>query len=333
MNMMMKVTEDDRSNSNRSGQKRKLSNVGAQHILRLFLWITVYRIINVWVIRTQFDPDEYWQTLEPAYCLVFGPDDGTDHSTIRGTDQYLLHGRRMHYGCALTWEWTRRWTPPSNSEIESTHTSSAMVRLNYLLSEALHGPVRSYVSILPTYLYYLACRPLLNWAAEYDESDKNFNDGSRVVTQYHTEFQRNLKQIIRQHSTYIISKGPVFLHAVLVAAPTDLLVWVISSRIDNQHAGWRRSWPFWALVCSLTSWFHGYALVRTYANSVETVMLILGITLLGPVSFVSWLDVIVVNVVRICCCLTIICDRNCLAYLSPEEHTSVVVCGQDLHFL
>jgi hypothetical protein len=298
---MMKEKGDDRSNRNRPGQKRKLSNDGVRQIMRLFLWISVYRIINVWIIRTQFDPDEYWQTLEPAYCPVFGPDDGTSHSTIKGTDQYLLDRRRMHYGCALTWEWTRRWTPPSNS--------SEMSRLNHLLSESLHGPVRSYVSVLPTYLYYLACRPLLNWAAECDESDKNINYGSPGVPRYHTDFQRNLKQFVRHHSTYIISKGPAFLHAVLVAAPTDLMVWVISSRLDsgqsspihhNHDGGWRQSWPFWALVCSLTSWFHGYALVRTYANSVESVMLMLGITLLGPVSFVSWLDVIIVNVVRIC---------------------------------
>ena len=266
-------------------------------ILRLFLWISVYRIGNVWILRTQFDPDEYWQTLEPAYCLVFGPD-GTNHSTIKEIE-HDLDRKRLYYGCALTWEWTRRWTPhpPISSEFEGILASSNFYsRSKHLLSEALHGPVRSYVPILPTYLYYLACRPLLKWADESDSIDNSLNDGSRIVENYYTAFRRNLKQFIRQHSTYIISKGPVFLHAVLVAAPTDLMVWLISSRMnsvqsDTQHSrnegGTRSSWPYWALVCSLTSWFHGYALVRTYANSVETFMLMLGITLLGPVRFLS----------------------------------------------
>eukprot|EP00978_Attheya_sp_CCMP212_P048837 scaffold582638_cov98-Attheya_sp.AAC.1 len=29
----------------------------------------LYRILNALWIETQFDPDEYWQTLEPAYCM------------------------------------------------------------------------------------------------------------------------------------------------------------------------------------------------------------------------------------------------------------------------
>lgn len=277
--------EDVRSN------RAESKSISSRRIIRLYLWISVCRLFNVWIIRTQFDPDEYWQTLEPAYCLAFGSD-GTSHTTIKGKD-HDSDRRRNTYGCALTWEWTRRWTPPSSSsEMESAHTTSTAF---LWWNQALHGPVRSFVSILPTYVYYRACRPLINWAEGNDESDKIFNNGNLLVSNYQSNFQRNLKQYIHRNSTYLISKGPAFIHAVLVSAPTDLMVWLISSRISNvqsliakdcnQNAGWRRSWPFWALVCSLTSWFHGYALVRTYANSVETIMLILGIALLGPVCY------------------------------------------------
>jgi hypothetical protein len=147
------------------------------------------------------------------------------------------------------------------------------------------------VSVFPTYCYYLACRSLFHWA--YDVKSTHDDEKS--------EYQSHLKQFIRQHSTYMISKGPAFFHAVLVAAPTDLSVWLIASRMNSlksrpaSHFGdiwafdeckYSHSWQFWALVCSLTSWFQGYALVRTYANSVETVCLLVGITLLGPVSLI-----------------------------------------------
>ncbi|EED91619.1 dolichyl-phosphate-mannose-glycolipid alpha-mannosyltransferase [Thalassiosira pseudonana CCMP1335] len=135
------------------------------------------------MIRTQFDPDEYWQTLEPAY-----------------------YGQHL-YGCALTWEWTRRWTPSSQSSASSPSTPQKQTTIHdtihSLIEQAMHGPVRSYVSILPTYWYYLGCRYLFRWV--------------------------------------------------------ELL------------------WPFWALFCSLASWFHGYALSRTYANSFETVCLLVGL--------------------------------------------------------
>ncbi|KAL7529741.1 hypothetical protein ACHAXR_004937, partial [Thalassiosira sp. AJA248-18] len=250
--------------------------------------------------------DEYWQTLEPAYCLVFGSadDDGTiiNHSTSEIFSQDD-QSRRQH-GCALTWEWTRRWTPPPSSDespitLQSTTAASTPKRIaqnaQILIEQALHGPVRSYISILPTYCYYLACRSLFHWADDYNDIsdvDSNDDDRSHVVAQH-------LKKITRRHATYLISKGPALLHAILVAAPTDLSVWLIASRMNNlqsltttinkdQHnesyCRWQ-SWPYWALLCSITSWFHGYALVRTYANSVETMCLLVGIALLGPELF------------------------------------------------
>lgn len=283
----------------------------------LFFWIAVYRLANAWMIRTQFDPDEYWQTLEPAYCLVFGnsaeEDNGDDIITNRShtaTDQYQVEDitdQRIH-GCALTWEWTRRWIPPPSSPSTNSMqcTSSATEKMSQtiqtLLQEALHGPIRSYVSILPTYWYYLVCRSSFCWANVSDNVhyDNNTSTASDVhydnTTKYYSHIiHKYLKQTIRRNASYLIRKGPAFLHAILIAAPTDISVWLIASRMNymlysttthQKMVGYNNywtSWPFWALLCSITSWFHGYALVRTYANSAETVCLLVGIALLGPV--------------------------------------------------
>ena len=282
-------------------EKKYQDSINSSQIMWLFFWISAYRLGNAWMIRTQFDPDEYWQTLEPAYCLVFGVvDNGGSLSNQSANDRInqFPDEQRIH-GCALTWEWTRRWipasTPPVAIEHESLPSSASIMRIGQtfrtLIDQALHGPVRSYVSVIPTYCYYLACRSLFYWA--YDVKD--------TIDSKKSEFQSHLKQFIRQHSAYIISKGPAFFHAVLVASPTDLSVWLIASRMNSMklhpasnygdictfnECHYSHTWQFWALVCSLTSWFHGYALVRTYANSVETVCLLVGITLLGPVSFI-----------------------------------------------
>ena len=253
----------------------------------VWLYAMLYRLINAWMVRTQFDPDEYWQTLEPAYCLVFGV---TDDENNGPGDPFLSttsKGMNYNHGCALTWEWTRRWNPPSSSSASSADrgaTSQQMIQpFRIAIVRALHGPVRSYVSILPTYWYYLACRSLFNWAvSDFNHDDDNGDDSTP-----------HLKQFIYQHATYIISKGPVFLHAILISATTDLSVWSIASQMNNLEspsptAGTttkhNSSWPFWALVCSITSWFNGYALTRTFANSFETMCLLVGISLLGPVS-------------------------------------------------
>lgn len=234
---------------------------GTPKIFRLFLIICIYRLANAWIIRTQFDPDEYWQTLEPAYCMVFG--------SSHGNDGPISESERMNsltYGCALTWEWTRRWIPSNDTTISDTRKN-----IHTHLLQAVHGPIRSFVSILPTYWYYLACRSIFEWVKR----------SSSV----------RLKYFLQRHASRIISKGPALLHAVVVAAPTDLAVWIIARRLKNldstYHKDQSTSSAFWALFFSLTSWFHGYALIRTYANCFETLCLVLGVVLLGPVSYPS----------------------------------------------
>jgi len=182
-------------------------------ILVLYISLCLFRISNALFIRTQFDPDEYWQTLEPAFCEAF-----------------------PERPCAYTWEWTRR----ANGE-------------SVWWMQPFEGPIRSYLSVFPTYMLYVVAR-LCHWDELW---------------------------------TWIVPKGPLILHAILVAAPTDLAVWymgqwVCAPKSDDNN----KKWLFSAccLMCSLTSWFNGYALVRTYSNSVEAMLLAVSLALVSPVS-------------------------------------------------
>lgn len=44
-----------------------------------------FRLINVICTRTFFQPDEYYQALEPAWQLVFGPESGAWMTWVRST--------------------------------------------------------------------------------------------------------------------------------------------------------------------------------------------------------------------------------------------------------
>ena len=51
----------------------------AQHAVTsrdVFLFLIAFRILNALSIRTFFQPDEYFQSLEPAWQIAFGPDSG-----------------------------------------------------------------------------------------------------------------------------------------------------------------------------------------------------------------------------------------------------------------
>lgn len=178
--------------------------------LLVFLCCCIFRVANLSLVQSQFDPDEYWQGLEPAYCQVFGSCDG------------------------LTWEWKRR------SQITNIEC------FKDFLVQGLEGPVRSYVSIFPTIVFYY------------------------------------IVKFVGVDSTYMISRGPLFVNAILVAAPTDWSVWNMAQWMTGGRENPSRRWYLYA---TLTSWFNGYALVRTYSNGLETVCLSLGLCLVSPVSF------------------------------------------------
>mmetsp|Transcript_8124 Transcript_8124/g.15296 ORF Transcript_8124/g.15296 Transcript_8124/m.15296 type:complete len:651 (-) Transcript_8124:46-1998(-) len=184
--------------------------------------VFTYRVINALILETQFDPDEYWQTLEPAYCIALS----TGHN------------------CELTWEWTRRREPGLSKNITG---------FNWL-DDALYGPVRSYVPLMPTITLY------------------------------------KFLKVIHLDTTWMIARAPLLLNAIVVVAPTDLAVFYISRYIFKEGVVHTNKIiipraEHWALLASMTNWFNGYALIRTYSNSVETVILALGILLLCPELF------------------------------------------------
>jgi len=49
------------------------SPLSSWHIL---LFLVVFRVINSLCIQTFFQPDEYFQSLEPAWEMAFGPQSG-----------------------------------------------------------------------------------------------------------------------------------------------------------------------------------------------------------------------------------------------------------------
>lgn len=197
------------------------------------LWVyflfAVFRVINAALIQSQFDPDEYWQNLEPAYCYVFAEAD----ATCQG----------------LTWEWRNQ---PATIITSITNLSSLINALRL----GLHGPVRSFSSIVPTMIFY------------------------KFIKEFGWD------------SSWMVARGPVYFNAILVAATTDLLVWYMSRWMEltslADEGGISIKKPLlginFCVYCCLSSWFNAYALVRTYSNSLETLIVTLSVALVSPVS-------------------------------------------------
>jgi GPI mannosyltransferase 3 len=207
-----------------------------RRVLTVYAACCLVRLLHTAVVRSYFDPDEFWQTLEPAYCLAFGKDRRTAESDASYTD------------CpGFTWEWKRRYHNSTASSLLVHNTTNSKPPLisslfaNYV-EPSLWGPVRSHLPILPTYLLYRLLRYL-----EWDTS-------------------------------YAVSRGPMLLNAVLVAAPVDVAVGYAASHLysSQPHVA------FWCLLASLLSWFNGYSLVRTFSNSQETALLAIAVALVAP---------------------------------------------------
>jgi phosphatidylinositol glycan class B len=53
--------------------RRGTFSISALHVL---LFLFAFRIVNALTLRTLYVPDEYYQSLEPAWHLAFGPQSG-----------------------------------------------------------------------------------------------------------------------------------------------------------------------------------------------------------------------------------------------------------------
>ena len=143
------------------------------------------------------------------------------------------------------------------------HQSEYISSLHMWLDRVLHGPVRSFVPVMPTYVFYVLAR----W--------------------------------LKFDTAWMIARGPLVVNAVLVAAPTDIATiyisrWMMLAKNATVCEYCMRIFgrvlfslqmteiEWWALMASLISWFNGYTLVRTYSNSMEAMLLSVGIALLCP---------------------------------------------------
>lgn len=50
---------------------------------RVLAWLLVLRLINATLVWTFFQPDEFFQSLEPAWAAAFGPDSGAYITWVR----------------------------------------------------------------------------------------------------------------------------------------------------------------------------------------------------------------------------------------------------------
>ena len=51
--------------------------------MHVLLFLFAFRIVNALALRTFFVPDEYYQSLEPAWHLAFGPKSGAWLTWVR----------------------------------------------------------------------------------------------------------------------------------------------------------------------------------------------------------------------------------------------------------
>lgn len=54
----------------------------------IFLFLVAFRILNALSIKTFFQPDEYFQSLEPAWQIAFGADSGAWITWVSNCCQY-----------------------------------------------------------------------------------------------------------------------------------------------------------------------------------------------------------------------------------------------------
>jgi GPI mannosyltransferase 3 len=72
-----------RQSRRRQAVARVAHSASAQDIL---LFLVAFRILNALTIRTFFQPDEYFQSLEPAWYMVFGEESGAWITWVRVAD-------------------------------------------------------------------------------------------------------------------------------------------------------------------------------------------------------------------------------------------------------
>ena len=69
---------------NQTFQLRASKNVSNTAVAQdILLFLVAFRILNALSVRTFFQPDEYFQSLEPAWQIAFGPESGAWITWVR----------------------------------------------------------------------------------------------------------------------------------------------------------------------------------------------------------------------------------------------------------
>ena len=63
--------------------------------------VLVFRLVNALLVRTYFNPDEYWQSLEIAHRLVFGYGYEYVQHCRETLSLHLAHDNRSHFAQIL----------------------------------------------------------------------------------------------------------------------------------------------------------------------------------------------------------------------------------------
>ncbi|KAI1638852.1 Alg9-like mannosyltransferase family-domain-containing protein [Biscogniauxia mediterranea] len=105
--------EDSNNNNNNNHNDNIIASLAATQTREALTVIFAFRFINALCVRTFFQPDEYFQALEPAWHMIFGDDSGA----------------------WLTWEWTHKLR-------SSIHP--AVFAFSYFIVQSFLGPSESW---------------------------------------------------------------------------------------------------------------------------------------------------------------------------------------------
>lgn len=99
----------------------------------IFLFLLAFRIVNAISIKTFFQPDEFFQSLEPAWEIAFGAESGAwitwvitnKHASYEGR---LLKGRRRNGGIIFVLRYILQSLPPCTSYRQASPGSCVCLR-------------------------------------------------------------------------------------------------------------------------------------------------------------------------------------------------------------
>ena len=77
-----KTTPNDPDSSGSNAVKH-VAQTADSVAMDILLFLIAFRILNALTIQTFFQPDEYFQSLEPAWQMIYGMDSGTWITWVR----------------------------------------------------------------------------------------------------------------------------------------------------------------------------------------------------------------------------------------------------------